>query len=508
VFARTRLAFDRDLTLGVVAGRLAAIHGRRTMVDEEGWVVSFREAADLVERWSAAVEAQVEPGARVVLAVPNGYRQLLATLAVSRAGGVAVPVNAQMRPVEIEHVVDDAGATLVVRDTSELDRRPPGARGALAPPPAVPGPDDLAALFYTSGTTGRPKGVQLSHRALIGASRLGALNVLPAASAVMALPIAHIMGFTAGLGFALAGVPVAALRRFDAEAVLDLIEGRRARIFIGVPAMYRLLLEAGAEERDLRSVRLWLSGADVMPPELAERFQAMGSSMDLPGVGPVGRAAFVEGYGLAESAGAVAMKAHLPVRLPALPGRPGARQGGSDTVGVPLPGVRFRIRDGELEVRAPGVTSGYWGDAAASAAALTDDGWLRTGDRAAPGLFGTVRFQGRSKDVIKVGGYSVYAVEVEAALATHPAIAEAAVLALPDERLGEIPGAVVRLASGSGTAGAAPDPDQLLTEAAADLASYKRPRRLVIVDEFPRTGSGKVQKDRLRPLFTTGGAWS
>jgi acyl-CoA synthetase (AMP-forming)/AMP-acid ligase II len=490
VLARARLAFDRDLTLGVLAGRLAAIHRQRTMVDEEGWVVSFREAADLVERWSGAID-EVEPGARVVLALPNGYRQLLATLAVSRAGGVAVPVNAQMRPSEIDHVVDDAGATLVIRDTAELDR---GRRDVLPPPPATAGPDDLAALFYTSGTTGRPKGVQLSHRALIGASRLGALNLLTASTAVMALPIAHIMGFTAGLGFALAGVPVAALARFDAEAVLDLIEARRARIFIGVPAMYRLLLEAGAQERDLRCVRLWLSGADVMPPELAERFQAMGSSMDLPGMGPVGRAAFVEGYGLAESAGAVAMKAHLPFPGP-------LALGGSDAVGVPLPGVRFRIRDGELEVKAPGVTSGYWGDAAASAEALTDDGWLRTGDRAAPGPLGTVRFKGRSKDVIKVGGYSVYAVEVEAALARHPAIAEAAVVALPDPRLGEVPGAAVRLASGSRAAGAVPDPDELLTEAAADLASYKRPRRLVIVDELPRTGSAKVQKDRLRPLF-------
>ena len=337
--------------------------------------------------------------------------------------------------------------------------------------------------------------MQLSHRALIGASRLGALNVLPAPTAVSALPIAHIMGFSAGLGFAVAGVPVAALRRFDATAVLDLIEDRRARVFIGVPAMYRLLVEAGATGRDLRSVRLWLSGADVMPPELAEEFQAMGSSVDLPGIGPVGRAAFVEGYGLAESAGAVAMKAHVPF--------PGLAALGGDAVGVPLPGVRFRIRDGELELKAPGVTSGYWGDAAASAAALTDDGWLRTGDRAAPGLFGTVRFQGRSKDVIKVGGYSVYAVEVEAALAKHPAIAEAAVVALPDARLGEVPAAAVRLAPGSKAARAARDADELLAAAAADLAPYKRPRRLVIVDELPRTGSGKVQKDRLRPLFPT-----
>ncbi len=492
MLARARLAFDRELTLGVLAGRLGAVYGQRTIVDEEGWVVSFREAADLVERWSGAIEAQVEPGARVVLAVPNGYRQLLATLAVARAGGVAVPVNVQMRKAEIDHVVDDAGATLVVHDTAELDR---ARRRTLTPPPAVAGPDDLAALFYTSGTTGRPKGVQLSHRALIGASRLGALNVLPVPTAVSALPIAHIMGFSAGLGFAIAGVPVAALRRFDASAVLDLIEQRRARVFIGVPAMYRLLMEDGAAERDLRSVRLWLSGADVMPPELAEEFQAMGSSVDLPGIGPVGRAAFVEGYGLAESAGAVAMKAHVPF--------PGLAARGGDAVGVPLPGVRFRIRDGELELKAPGVTSGYWGDAAASAAALTDDGWLRTGDRAAPGLFGTVRFQGRSKDVIKVGGYSVYAVEVEATLARHPAIAEAAVVALPDARLGEVPAAAVRLAPGAKAARAARDPEKLLAAAAADLAPYKRPRRLVVVDELPRTGSGKVQKDRLRPLFPT-----
>jgi acyl-CoA synthetase (AMP-forming)/AMP-acid ligase II len=305
----------------------------------------------------------------------------------------------------------------------------------------------------------------------------------------MALPIAHIMGFGAALGFALAGVPVAALSRFDADAVLDLIEARRARIFIGVPAMYRLLLEAGAEQRDLRSVRLWLSGADVMPPGLSGLFQRLGSSVDVPGLGPVGQAAFVEGYGLAESAGAVAMKAHLP--FPGL-----ARLGGADAVGFPLPGVRMRIRDGELEVRGPGVTSGYWGDAAATEGALTEDGWLRTGDRASRGLLGTVRFQGRSKDVIKVGGYSVYAVEVEAALSRHPAVDEAAVLGVADDRLGEVPVAAVRLRPGADA-----DPEALLAEAGADLAPYKRPRRLVVVEALPRTGTGKVQKDRLAPLF-------
>jgi acyl-CoA synthetase (AMP-forming)/AMP-acid ligase II len=487
---RTRLALDRGLTLATVAARLGAVYGDRVLVDEDGWTVTHIEAANLVERWSVTLTETIAPGDRVVLATPNGHRQLLATLAVCRAGGVAVPVNAQMRPAEVDHVVADAGAPVVIRDVAELEPSGPRVRGSAAGEAAAADPDGLAALFYTSGTTGRPKGVRLSHRALIGASRLGALNLLPAPTAVMALPTAHIMGFASGLGFALAGVPVAALSRFDATAVLDLIEDRKAAIFVGVPAMYRLLLEAGAEGRNLRSVHLWLSGADVMPPELAQRFQRLGSSFIVPGMGPVGQAAFVEGYGLAESAGAVAVKAHVPV--------PGFRMLTGDAVGVPLPGVRFRIRDGELEVRAPTVTSGYWGDAEATADALTEDGWLRTGDRVEAGLFGTVRFRGRAKDVIKVGGYSVYAVEVEAVLAAHPAVGEAAVLGVADERLGEVPVAVVRLAP---SADAATDPDDLLAEATADLAPYKRPRRLVIVDELPRTGSGKVQKDRLRPLF-------
>ena len=118
---RTRLALDRSLTLGTVAERLAAVYGDRLLVDEDGWTVTHVEAADLVERWSATLAARIAPGDRVVLATPNGHRQLLATLAVCRAGGVAVPVNTQMRPAEVDHVVADAGATVVVRDVAELE---------------------------------------------------------------------------------------------------------------------------------------------------------------------------------------------------------------------------------------------------------------------------------------------------------------------------------------------------------------------------------------------------
>ena len=128
---RTRLALDRSLTLGTVAERLAAVYGDRLLVDEDGWTVTHVQAADLVERWSATLAARIAPGDRVVLATPNGHRQLLATLAVCRAGGVAVPVNAQMRPAEVDHVVADAGAPVVVRDVAELEPSDPAGRPAV-----------------------------------------------------------------------------------------------------------------------------------------------------------------------------------------------------------------------------------------------------------------------------------------------------------------------------------------------------------------------------------------
>ena len=129
---RTRLALDRGLTLGTVAERLAAVYGDRLLVDEDGWTVTHVEAADLVQRWSATLAARIVPGDRVVLATPNGHRQLLATLAVCRAGGVAVPVNAQMRPAEVDHVVADAGAPVVVRDVAELEPSGPVRRSRRA----------------------------------------------------------------------------------------------------------------------------------------------------------------------------------------------------------------------------------------------------------------------------------------------------------------------------------------------------------------------------------------
>jgi len=402
-----------------------------------------------------------------------------------------------MSSAEIDHVVADSGAALVIRDASELNSGP-GSR-ATPPPAATPEPNSIAALFYTSGTTGKPKGAALSHRALVGQVSSAAAwpGLLRRDELVVALPVAHIMGFVALLAPAVAGVPVYFPPKFSPTGVLDAIEARRCTAFIGVPAMYRMLLEAGAADRDLSSIRAWMSGADVMPAELARQFKAFGATASLPFIGAVGEATFIEGYGMVEVGGGAAAKISPPM-LPV---------GLGDSLGLPLPGWHFRVGDnegqtvaagkvGELLLKGPGVLSGYWGDDAATADALTADGWLHTGDLVRSGPFGTVMFHGRSKHVIKSGGYSVYPVEVEADLEEHPDVLEAAVVGLDDPKLGEVPVAAVRLRPQSSIDGAA-----LVEWAAQRMAHYKAPRRVVVVEELPRTGTRKVQRDRLLALF-------
>ena len=499
-----RFVMARDLTLGTVLERLAAVHGDRQLVEEAVERLTYAEAADIVARWAGAIAGRIEPGDRVVIAAPNSYRFLLLCLAASRAGAIAVPVNQKMRPAEVEHVIADSGAALVIRDEAEFGPLDGPGPPLPAPPPAdaaPAGPGDVAAILYTSGTTGKPKGARLTHRALLG--QLSAAALWPAEArrdeAVVGLPVAHIMGLLVLLGLASAGIPVFLLPRFRPEAALDAIEWRRATIFVGVPAMYRMLLEAGAADRDLRSVRLWASGADVMPSELAQQFKRMGASVTLPLLGTsIGQAAFAGGYGMVELGGGVAGG----VSPPLVPARLG-------DVLAPLPPNRFRVvgengkdvrlgQVGELWVKGPGVLEAYHGNVKATLQVRTDDGWLRTGDLVRRLPFGAVLFAGRGKDVIKHGGYSVFAVEVERVLEQHPVVAEAAVLGLPDERMGEIPAAAVRLKQGT----TVPVTEaELIAFARERLADYKAPRRVLIVEELPRTGTEKVQKDELRPLF-------
>jgi acyl-CoA synthetase (AMP-forming)/AMP-acid ligase II len=227
------------------------------------------------------------------------------------------------------------------------------------------------------------------------------------------------------------------------------------------------------------------------------RFKSFGATATLPGIGPVGEAAFVEGYGMVEVGGSVAAKVSPPL-LPI---------GLGDSLGLSMPGWKLKVTDpdgssvlpgqvGELRLRGPGLLKGYWGDQDATAAAITSDGWLRTGDLVRSGPFGTVLFHGRAKAVIKSGGYSVYPLEVEADLEEHPDVLEAAVVGLPDDKLGEVPVAAVRLRPKARVTG-----EQLVVWCGVRMAQYKAPRTVVVVDDLPRTGTRKVQRDRLLPLF-------
>ena len=502
---RLDLLRGRDPHLGRLMERLGRIHGDRVAVTEDGWAedasnvgagrrLTFRQAADLVSRAAGTVRARVEPGQRVLVTAPNGYDLFLLVQAVARAGAVAVPVNPKARPDEIAHMRADSGAALDVASLDELVGGPPA--GA-----APAGADDVAVLFYTSGTTGRPKGAQLSHRALLAPAAGGVLlpALAPHPEVVSGLPVAHIAGFSMLVSVGATGLPMYLLRHFRPDTALDAIEGRRPFMFIGVPAMYRMMWEAGAPQRDLRSVRVWASGADAMPFELARDFQRLGSVVRLPGGRRLGRAAFLDGYGMVELGGGVALKL-LP------PGPPLPVKG---LLGARMPRYKLRVVDdegqtvrrgevGELMVSGPGVMRGYHGQAAATDDTVTPDGWVRTGDLARGHRLGLIEFAGRKKDVIKHGGYSVFAAEVEAVIEQHPDVAECAVVGLDDARKGQVPAAVVVPRA---EASSPPSEEAIVAWARDRLADYKVPTRVVFVPDLPRTGTEKVQKAALPELF-------
>jgi acyl-CoA synthetase (AMP-forming)/AMP-acid ligase II len=223
----------------------------------------------------------------------------------------------------------------------------------------------------------------------------------------------------------------------------------------------------------------------------------MGSAVRLPVLGDIGEATFIEGYGMVETGGGAMTKLsppYLPVGL-------------GTSLGFAMPGYRFRVVDedgaevgfgeeGELQLQGPGVLSGYWGDKEATDVVLTADGWLRTGDQVIQrGPLG-LAFQGRSKNVLKVGGYSVYPPEIEEVIEGHPSVVAAAVVGAPDERLGEVPWAAVVLRPGSTTR-----PDTIRSWAERRLAEYKAPRRIVAVEALPQTGTGKVQRAQVRRML-------
>src|SRR5581483_2571446 len=226
---RSALLLRRNQTLGTVMERLARINGRRSLVEETGGGLrlTYAQASKRVNRWAGGIAARIEPGDRVVIATGNGYEMLLLCLATSRAGGVPVPVNSQMRPDEVRHVIEDSAASTVIRAAAEVDGHDPLTEAVKADA------GDVAALFYTSGTTGKPKGVELTHRSLVGQVAMAGgvpTNFVVRGPAVLSLPVAHIMGFAAIIGLACAGIPVFFIPKFRPDDVLDAIESRHASV--------------------------------------------------------------------------------------------------------------------------------------------------------------------------------------------------------------------------------------------------------------------------------------
>jgi long-chain acyl-CoA synthetase len=393
-------------------------------------------------------------------------------------------------------------------ETETLDgfvRAPGNGKAAGEPfPPTVIDPGATIAVFHTSGTSGFPKGAALSSRALLGARALtilAGLFVGPKDLAFIALPWSHIMAVAIALYGMMVGTRGCFLDRFDVALSLDLIERLGVTTVVGVPAMLARLVNSNPDPARLAKVRVWLSASDHLPSEVRQRLREFGALVRLPGgkrIPPV----LLNGYGMVELGGL----AMMGVDLSFLPG--------SGNLCLPVPPFRIRVADengravragvtGECQIRRRGIDPHYWKDDPTAESngggLMTEDGWLRTGDLATRNRLGLIRIVGRMKDVIKSGGYSVYARELEEAISAHPAVARAAAFGLPHKDKGEIPVAAVELRDGS-----LASESELLEWCRQNLAPYKAPRRIWILNagEMPHNHTGKVLRRTLQERFS------
>lgn len=504
---------------GVHLGRLTRVladaYGERPAVTDPaptpgvhpGGTRSFAEIEYAVARHAAAFAGLGLAGRTVLVALENRIDVVIHALALSRAGAIPVPVNARLKKGEFAAVVTASGATAVVADpdgpvlakkvervtTDDLVAWFEGHPDAELPPSTDGDPDAVALMLTTSGTTGNPKAAALTSRGLLGG--VGLLSLVPVGNQggfrggrdrmLACLPLTHVMGFSTTLAAWAAGVPLLRRPTFAADEILDLIESERPNVLVGVPTMYADLEAAGAAERDLSSIQLFISAADVLPLDRARRFQRFGAAGRIAGRA-VGNAAFLDIYGMVELSGAAALRVLLPTPIGTLP---------APAFAVSLPGFSVRAVDGfgdplgfgqtgELQFRGPGVLQHYEGRPDAGP---DDDGWLATGDHGQVLPGGLFRFAGRSHDRLKIAGFSVFPAEVETELRAGPGLVDVAVVGLEDERLGQRPVAVV-------VPGPDFDAEVFLAWARDAVAGYRRPHEVVVVDTLPRGNNGKLDR--------------
>jgi len=440
----------------------------------------------------------VRPGDRVAVQAEKSVANLVLYLATIRAGAVFLPLNTAYTPTELAYFFADAEPALVVCDPGAREQLAPvagaarietldaageGSLAALAATlssdfGAVPrGEGDLAAICYTSGTTGRSKGAMLTHGNLVSNAatlkdlwRFTAEDVL-----IHALPIYHVHGlFVATHVLMLAGGSMIFQPRFEAGAVLAAMP--RATALMGVPTFYtRLLAHPGLSGEAAKTMRMFISGSAPLLAQTHAEFAAR-TGHDI-----------LERYGMTETG----MNTSNPYDSDRIPG----------TVGLPLPGVDVRVAAtageiGVVEVKGPNVFAGYWRNPEKTAAEFRNDGYFITGDLGRFDERGYLSIVGRGKDLIITGGLNVYPKEIEAELDALPGVAESAVIGLPDPDFGEAVVAVLAQAPG-----AALDEVVVLAALASRLARFKQPRRVIIVDALPRNAMGKVQKALLREQY-------
>ena len=447
---------------------------RTAIVELGGDSVTYAELWDRAREIAGGLRAKgVEQGDRVALQIGNGLDWALAFWGAHLAGAVVVPLNTRLSDVEAEYVLADCSAAYVVRPGEPL---PSG--------PEVDLPDrahtDVAALFYTSGTTGRPKGAMVTHENFLtsveSVIRCRELSRGPEQSTLISVPLFHVTGCCSQfMTQATVGGMSVLMPRFDAAAFLAAIPEYGITLLTSVPTIYELALRhPNFATTDVSSVRTLSYGGAPIAPELVHRLMAA-----FPGV------RLGNGFGLSETS---ALATFLPHEYTAEH---------ADAVGFPTPvnDVRTDVPGvGELLVRGPNVVAGYWGDAERTAETFVD-GWLHTGDVARIDD-GMVRIVDRAKDMINRGGENVYSVEVENALCAHPDVIEVAVVGVPDPVMGEKVGAVVLPQPGVTAEALVPS---LIGYAREQLADFKVPQFVRVLDApLPRNAGGKVLKAPLR----------
>ena len=477
-------------------------------VDRDGLRYTWRDLDRGTAMIAGLLESlDLEPGARVAVQTDKSVEALMLYLAVLRAGMVYLPLNPAYQAAEIEYFIGDAQPAVLVCTRAKfswisraaflggtqhvytLDEDRQGtlleraAQHSDQQTPAVVTGDQLAAILYTSGTTGRSKGAMLSHANLLS-------NALvlkrywrwrPDDVLIHVLPIFHVHGlFVASHGALLSGAKMLWFSKFDAQQVVAHLP--QATVFMGVPTLYvRLLHEPSFTREACADMRLFISGSAPLLIETFREFEQRSGHVIL------------ERYGMSETA--------MLTSNPCDP-EDGPRRGG--TVGRPLPGVGLRVVDdaaqscevdaiGNIQVRGPNVFQGYWRMPQKTREEFTDDGWFKTGDVGKIDAQGYVTIVGRSKDLIISGGYNVYPAEVEACLNELAGVSDSAVVGLPHPDFGEAVVAVI-----VPRAGCHVEPADVIGALKAQIANFKVPKRVFVVQELPRNAMGKVQKNVLR----------